>query len=89
MTGEEVDRKDAVMWWDHDIGWGGWLMMTIGMAGFWILVALLVVALMRSGRMTGPESTDARDILERRLARGEIDVEEYQQRIDALSRAHP
>jgi putative membrane protein len=75
------------MWWDHDLGWAGWLMMTIGMAGFWILVALLVVALARSGRPTGSESTDAREILKRRLARGEIDVEEYQQRLDAMSKA--
>jgi len=77
------------MWWDHDIGWAGWLAMTFGMGGFWILVALLVVGLVRSGRPTGHESTDPREILERRLARGEIDVEEYQQRLDALSKAHP
>ena len=75
------------MWWNNDIGWAGWLMMTIGMGGFWILGALLVVALVRSGRPTSPESTDARDILERRLARGEIDVDEYQQRLVALSKA--
>jgi len=88
MRGEEVDRKDAVMWWNGDIGWGGWLAMMIGMAGFWILVAVLVVALVRSGGLTGPERPDARETLERRMARGEIDVEDYQQRLEALSKAH-
>ncbi len=81
--------KEAVMWWDHDIGWAGWLIMIFGMGGFWILVALLAVALVRRGRPIGPESTDPREILERRLARGEIEVEQYQQRLDALSKAHP
>jgi putative membrane protein len=79
--------KESVMWWDHDIGWAGWLAMAFGMGGFWILVALLVVGLVRSGRPASPGSTDPREILERRLARGEIDVEEYQQRLDALIKA--
>lgn len=75
------------MWWDHDLGWGGWLMMTIGMGGFWILLAVLVFALMRSGRQGGMPSLDAREILEQRFARGEIDAEEYQARLDILTRA--
>ena len=76
------------MWWDYGTGWGGWFAMVIGMAGFWILIALVLVALFRSGSRAGSESMDAREILERRLARGEIDVEEYRQRLDALSKAH-
>lgn len=76
------------MWWDHDLAWGGWLVMMIGMSGFWILVALLVVALMRSDLRGGPGGPDPREILERRLARGEIDVEEYQERLDALTQDH-
>ena len=76
------------MWWDYGTGWGGWIAMMIGMAGFWILVALVVVALVRSGSSARSESLDAREILERRLASGEIDVEEYRQRLDALSKAH-
>ena len=74
------------MWWDHDPGWGGWLMMTIWMGGFWILLAVLVVALVRSGRHVSSSRPDAREILEQRFARGEIDVEEYQSRLDALRR---
>ncbi len=75
------------MWWDHDFGWVGWPLMTIGMLGFWILVALLLVALQWNGRSAAHEGLDAREVLERRLANGEIDVEEYRQRIDALNRA--
>ena len=76
------------MWWNHDFGWGGWLMMTIGMAGFLILVALLIVALLRSDGSAGSESSDPRDILKRRLARGDIDADEYRQRLDALTTAN-
>lgn len=75
------------MWWDHDLGWGGWLMMTIGMGGFWILVAVLVFAVVRSGRDAGAPSLSAREILEQRFARGEIDAEEFRARLDALTRA--
>lgn len=74
------------MWWDYDMGWGGWLAMTIGMAGFWIFVVLLFVMLVRGVGPTGSASPDAREILERRLASGEIDVEEYRQRLDALGK---
>ena len=75
------------MWWDHDLGWGGWLMMTIGMGGLWILLAVLVFAAVRSGRQVGTPSPHAREILEQRFAHGEIDAEEYQARLDTLTRA--
>jgi putative membrane protein len=75
------------MWWDHEFGWAGWV-MTIGMAGFWIAVALLILVAVRAGRNPGLQEPEARQILERRLARGEIDVEEYRERLEAMSRAH-
>jgi putative membrane protein len=74
------------MWWDQGFGWGGWLMMTLGMGGFWILLIVLVVMLVRSGTQAG--SHNAREILEQRLARGEIDVEEYEKRREAMLQAH-
>lgn len=74
------------MWWNHEFGWAGWLAMTIGMAGFWIAVALLILVAVRGGRNSGSLEPEAREILERRLARGEIDVEEYRERLDAMSR---
>ena len=84
---KEMDRKDAVMWWDHDWDWAGWLVMTIGMVGFWVLVALLVLAVVRADRRPDAGELEPRQILERRLARGEIDVEEYRERLAAMTRA--
>jgi putative membrane protein len=73
------------MWWDHDFGWAGWLAMTIGMAGFWIIVGLLIVVAVRASRNPGSQEPEAREILELRLARGDIDVEEFRDRLDAMS----
>lgn len=79
------------MWWDHDWNWNwaGWLAMTMGMAGFWVLVALLVLAAVRSGWGPGPAELEPRQILERRLARGEIDVEEFRELLEAMERTRP
>jgi putative membrane protein len=78
---------EAVMWWDHDFGWAGWLAMWLGMTGFWVLIAVLVLALVRMSRQPGSQEPDARQVLERRLARGEIDVAEYEERLAALERS--
>lgn len=74
------------MWFDHDLGWGAWLAMSLGMTAFWIVLAALVVAAVRSGRQPLSGRLDAREILARRLARGEIGLDEYQERLGALSR---
>jgi uncharacterized membrane protein len=80
-------RKDDAMW-DHGFGWAGWLAMTIGMAGFWVVIALLILAVVRAGRSSGSEPPGAREILEQRPALGEIDVEGYRERLDTMSRPH-
>ena len=77
------------MWWGHDVGWGGWLAMTLGMAGFWAVLAILVIAVLRGGWPGADRRADAREILRARLARGEIDVEEYERCLDALGRTDP
>jgi uncharacterized membrane protein len=74
--------------WDHGFGWAGWLAMTIGMAGFWVVIALLILAVVRAGRSSGSEPPGAREILEQRPALGEIDVEGYRERLDTMSRPH-
>ncbi|WP_439938785.1 SHOCT domain-containing protein [Nocardia sp. N13] len=61
-------------------------MMTIGMGSFWILLAVLVYALLSNGRPESTRSPGAREILQERFARGEIDAEEYQTRLDILTR---
>lgn len=78
------------MFYMHDIGWGWWLVMSLGMVAFWALVAYGLVVLVGGGRrerIEQPPSTDSPDdILGRRLAEGEISVEEYERLHQAL---HP
>ena len=63
---------------------------------FWIalvgLIVFLVVRLLRgSGGWSGPSyhPGEAEEILHRRLANGEIDVEEYERRMAALRAQRP
>jgi putative membrane protein len=71
-------------------GWG-WLLMTLGMLGFWALVAVLALALLRrpgqpdhQRQPAQPPRPGAELILAERLARGEIDPNEYRQRLQVL-----
>ena len=71
-------------------GWG-WLPMTVGMLGFWALVAVLAVALLpRPGQSDQQRQPDQQprpnpeEVLAERLARGEIDPDEYRQRLQTL-----
>jgi putative membrane protein len=75
-----------------NVGWGGWLMMALIMVAFWGLVVYAVVALFRGGATSSRSGStdpadvkDPRQILDERLARGEIQIEEYQARKDALA----
>ncbi len=74
------------MWWSHgDWGWGGWLLMTLGMIGVWAALIWAVVVMVRagSGAASPPEPT-AEEIVARRLARGEIDEAEYRRLLHTL-----
>jgi putative membrane protein len=86
---EKVHRGGVVMWWYHgDWGWGAWLVMSLGMLAFWGLVLWAVINLARNTRDTTPPTEDTpEDILGERLARGDIDEDEYQRRLDALRTA--
>jgi len=68
----------------HDWGWGGmWLMPLFGIAWFALMI-IVIVLLVRwlaggsGGR--GVQARTARDILDERYARGDIDREEYLRR---------
>jgi len=78
------------MWWWHD-GWGplGWLLMTVGMLAFWGLVAWGIVSVVRGSSRPAAPPRSPEEILDERLARGEIDAEEYRKRLDALRGSRP
>jgi putative membrane protein len=81
------------MMWDYGMGWGGWLLMSATMVGFWALVVFGIVALFRGGRASAPPSgrhsdDEAQRILDERFARGDIDAEEYRRRQQVLHSAH-
>jgi putative membrane protein len=73
------------MMWGYPHSWWGWLLMTLGMLGFWGLLIALVIALVRR-----PGSPDQRphsspeEILAEGFARGELDADEYRKRLRVL-----
>jgi putative membrane protein len=71
-----------MMWYGNDPGWGGWLLMTIGMIAFWTLVVVAIIALVRGlhdeDSRRRPAEVDPRRLLDERFARGEIDSEDYE-----------
>ena len=82
-----------MMFW-YGGGWGWWQagLMWLAMIAFWALLAWAIYALVRgvarrpdqTGPDGQPQASDARRILDERLARGEIDAEEYQRLRDLL-----
>jgi putative membrane protein len=79
-----------VMFWGTGMGAIGWLIMILNLLALWALVVIAAMALARgigSNKSTSPSDTDhpiPMRILEERLARGDIDVDEYQARQEAL-----
>ncbi|MGH3768038.1 MAG: SHOCT domain-containing protein [Pseudonocardiaceae bacterium] len=79
------------MWWIPDPmdGWD-YVAMAINMVLFWGLIILGLIGLFRY-LASGDRSTTSRDtsehLLAERFARGEIDEQEYHQRLEALHRA--
>lgn len=85
-----------MMWyWSSGVHWWGWLLGGFGMIVFWGLVIWAIVALVGLARGSGPPRHDRDDdperILARRLAEGEIDLDEYHRLLEALrsSRRQP
>ena len=75
--------------WGPGTSWLGWLIMSLMMLAFWGLLVAGIVWLVRSTRAGGDIETrtsapDAQQILDERLARGELTEEEYLRRRDLL-----
>ena len=68
----------AYMYNHMDWGWG--ILMTLGWV---ILLGLLAAVLVAAIRDRG--GTSARDLLDKRLAAGEISVDEYERALSAMS----
>jgi uncharacterized membrane protein len=71
------------MYYDH-MHRLGWLLGGGAMLLFVVAVVIVVLAVARSVDARRPEPT-AREVLDRRLARGEIDADEYRTRRDLLA----
>ena len=87
------------MWygdWDNGMGGGfwGWFLMLTMMIAFWGGLIWFAVTLVRRPNHTSPTaapatpknvaSKTAKEILDKRLARGEIELDDYRQRLQAL-----
>ena len=85
--------NQAMYYQDHMDG-TNWVAMSVAMVFLLVVVVLVLWAITGWPRLAGhsaPQSTEAgttsaRDLLDGRMARGEIDVDEYQQRRNALDR---
>ena len=71
--------------WEWHSGWAWWW-MGVAMLVFWGLVAWVLVTLVRKGDSGAPRARAARDILDERYARGEIEDDEYRRRSEAIRR---
>jgi putative membrane protein len=67
-------------------GWG-WLLMVLGTLSFWALVAVLALALLRRPGQADRQPPGAEEVLAERLARGEVEADEYRQRLQTLQEA--
>jgi putative membrane protein len=77
-------------WYHGGMGWVGWTVMTLLMLVFWVAVVFGAVALARSVRRGGSAGdgssspSHAQDLLDERLARGELSPAEYTERRQLL-----
>jgi putative membrane protein len=77
-------------WWDYGASppWYGMIFGPIMMIVFLVIIAMIVAWILRAfgvGRQSCTEGNSALEILKDRLARGEIDRAEYEERKHLLS----
>jgi putative membrane protein len=83
MSPEAFEKELEMMY-----GWSGWGMWIIGPVMLLLIVWLLVWLVRDTAISTGVShrGSGARAILDERFARGEIDRDEYQERLSTLER---
>jgi putative membrane protein len=80
-----IGPRDHPMMWGMGDGWLGTILMIVLTAA--VVLVLLALAKRLGGEATPPAARpDPLDILKERLAKGEIDVDEYERRKQALER---
>lgn len=88
-TAERLVQWQGDGGWGHMDGWGmggwGWLWGSLLVIGIIVLVVLTVLVLTRGTTREGSRQSRAREILDERYARGEINTEEYHERLRELS----
>jgi putative membrane protein len=81
------------MFYMHDIGWGWWLLMSIGMVAFWAIVIYGIAWLLRGSQNMQQHheshTPSPQETLKQRLARGEISIDEYRRLLEALEEQPP
>jgi putative membrane protein len=70
----------------HEMDDGNWVWMASMTVLFWVVVIVGIVFLVRNTRDHRDRRSTAHEILDERFARGEISVEEYEQRRKVLQR---
>ena len=75
----------------HDMDRWDWVWMTMMMVVFWgVVAAFVIVMIRRTGPTTTPPPRETpEETLRGRLARGEIGIDEYHQRLSALEGHSP
>jgi putative membrane protein len=93
MRRSALRSETLLMYGDHMDG-ADWATMGLWMVLLLVIVLVVVWAIIRSSRQTDTGQAtalrpSARDLLDERLASGEIDVEEYHRRRAALDQPPP
>jgi putative membrane protein len=74
-------------------GMGGWMMVGYSLVGVLILAMVVGALIVLSRRTSGPResiaATSAKELLDQRYARGEIDDDEYFRRLSVLDSTRP
>lgn len=82
-----LSRGVETVWWNHGTAWDFWPAMMLMMVVMVVVAVVVILAIQSAGGGNANRSADARRILDARLAKGEIDPDEYEVRREALSRS--